>query len=92
MSSPSKRREMDLMKLMMSDYKVEMMNDGMQEFYVHFHGPADTGEVHKFNFGFLMNLHISVTTDEFNSGKKEAILAFYCGRWSISWRGVEDKS
>ncbi|PIN05825.1 Ubiquitin-protein ligase [Handroanthus impetiginosus] len=42
MSSPSKRREMDLMKLMMSDYKVEMINDGMQEFYVHFHGPKDS--------------------------------------------------
>ncbi|XP_059651380.1 ubiquitin-conjugating enzyme E2 5 isoform X2 [Cornus florida] len=42
MSSPSKRREMDLMKLMMSDYKVEMINDGMQEFYVHFHGPNDS--------------------------------------------------
>ncbi|KAK4275090.1 hypothetical protein QN277_018229 [Acacia crassicarpa] len=42
MSSPSKRREMDSMKLMMSDYKVEMINDGMQEFYVHFHGPKDS--------------------------------------------------
>ncbi|PPR89399.1 hypothetical protein GOBAR_AA31281 [Gossypium barbadense] len=42
MSSPSKRREMDLMKLMMSDYKVEMMNDGMQEFYVEFNGPKDS--------------------------------------------------
>ncbi|KAM0920053.1 hypothetical protein ACQ4PT_007722 [Festuca glaucescens] len=42
MSSPSKRREMDLMKLMMSDYKVDMINDGMQEFYVHFHGPNDS--------------------------------------------------
>ncbi|PON62907.1 Ubiquitin-fold modifier-conjugating enzyme [Parasponia andersonii] len=41
MSSPSKRREMDLMKLMMSDYKVEMINDGMQEFYVDFHGPKE---------------------------------------------------
>ncbi|XP_057981465.1 ubiquitin-conjugating enzyme E2 4 [Malania oleifera] len=41
MSSPSKRREMDLMKLMMSDYKVEMVNDGMQEFYVLFNGPSD---------------------------------------------------
>ncbi|CAL5430201.1 unnamed protein product [Camellia sinensis] len=39
MSSQSKRREMDLMKLMMSDYKVEMINDGMQEFCVDFHGP-----------------------------------------------------
>ncbi|KAB1214346.1 Ubiquitin-conjugating enzyme E2 5 [Morella rubra] len=26
---------------MMSDYKVEMINDGMQEFYVDFHGPSD---------------------------------------------------
>ncbi|XP_073028441.1 ubiquitin-conjugating enzyme E2 5-like [Primulina eburnea] len=41
MSSPSKRREMDLMKLMMTDYKVEMINDGMQEFNVEFHGPKD---------------------------------------------------
>jgi ubiquitin-conjugating enzyme E2 H len=42
MSSPSKRREMDVMKLMMSDYKVEMVNDGMSEFYVVFHGPRDS--------------------------------------------------
>ncbi|KAK1289969.1 Ubiquitin-conjugating enzyme E2 5 [Acorus calamus] len=42
MSSPSKRREMDLMKLMMSDYKVEMINDGMQEFYVDFNGPTES--------------------------------------------------
>ncbi|KAK1308122.1 Ubiquitin-conjugating enzyme E2 4 [Acorus calamus] len=42
MSSPSKRREMDLMKLMMSDYKVEMINDGMQEFYVDFNGPSES--------------------------------------------------
>ncbi|XP_031407014.1 ubiquitin-conjugating enzyme E2-23 kDa [Punica granatum] len=42
MSSPSKRREMDLMKLMMSDYRVEMINDGMQEFYVDFRGPKDS--------------------------------------------------
>jgi len=26
----------------MSDYKVEMINDGMQEFYVQFHGPKDS--------------------------------------------------
>jgi ubiquitin-conjugating enzyme E2 H len=42
MSSPSKRREMDVMKLMMSDYKVEMVNDGMSEFYVEFHGPQES--------------------------------------------------
>ncbi|XP_010436081.1 PREDICTED: ubiquitin-conjugating enzyme E2 4 [Camelina sativa] len=42
MSSPSKRREMDMMKLMMSDYKVETINDGMQEFYVEFNGPKDS--------------------------------------------------
>jgi hypothetical protein len=27
---------------MMSDYKVEMINDGMQDFYVDFHGPRDS--------------------------------------------------
>lgn len=42
MASPSKRREMDVMKLMMSDYKVEMLNDGMHEFNVEFHGPPDS--------------------------------------------------
>ncbi|PKU67629.1 ubiquitin-conjugating enzyme E2 4 [Dendrobium catenatum] len=42
MSSPSKRREMDLMKLMMSDHKVEMVNDGMNEFFVDFHGPKES--------------------------------------------------
>ncbi|XP_047976206.1 ubiquitin-conjugating enzyme E2 4-like [Salvia hispanica] len=42
MSSPSKRREMDLMKLMMTDYKVDMINDGMQEFHVQFNGPKES--------------------------------------------------
>ncbi|CAO2819982.1 unnamed protein product [Amaranthus hypochondriacus] len=28
-------------KRMMSDYKVEMINDGMQEFYVEFRGPSE---------------------------------------------------
>uniref|UniRef100_A0A803L8Q6 Ubiquitin-conjugating enzyme E2 H n=1 Tax=Chenopodium quinoa TaxID=63459 RepID=A0A803L8Q6_CHEQI len=36
MSSPSKRREMDVMKLMMSDYTVETINDGLNEFNVMF--------------------------------------------------------
>jgi len=42
MASPSKRREMDLMKLMMSDYKVDMVNDCLNEFYVEFVGPKDS--------------------------------------------------
>ncbi|KAJ7283070.1 hypothetical protein O6H91_15G046600 [Diphasiastrum complanatum] len=42
MSSPSKRRETDVTKLLMSDYKVEMLNDGMSEFYVEFHGPNES--------------------------------------------------
>lgn len=33
---------MDVMKLMMSDYKVEMINDGMNEFNVEFHGPPNS--------------------------------------------------
>ncbi|KAK2994332.1 hypothetical protein RJ640_005266 [Escallonia rubra] len=44
MSSPSKRREMDVMKLMMSDYNVEMLNDGLGEFNVELHGPEGRGE------------------------------------------------
>jgi len=42
MSSPGKRREMDVMKLMMSDYKVDMVNDSINEFYVEFTGPKDS--------------------------------------------------
>ncbi|KAG4378735.1 hypothetical protein AAZX31_17G089100 [Glycine max] len=42
MSSPSKRREMDVMKLMMSDYAVETINDGLNEFNVEFHGPKES--------------------------------------------------
>nr|XP_029118584.1 ubiquitin-conjugating enzyme E2 5 isoform X4 [Elaeis guineensis] len=42
MSSPSKRRDMDVMKLMMSDYIVETINDGLSEFNVEFHGPKES--------------------------------------------------
>lgn len=33
---------MDVMKLMMSDYSVETINDGLNEFNVMFHGPRDS--------------------------------------------------
>ncbi|KAL2492740.1 Ubiquitin-conjugating enzyme E2 5 [Abeliophyllum distichum] len=42
MSSPNKRRDMDVMKLMMGDYNVETTNDGLSEFNVEFHGPKDS--------------------------------------------------
>ncbi|KAG6467450.1 ubiquitin-conjugating enzyme E2 5-like isoform X2 [Zingiber officinale] len=42
MSSPSKRRDMDVMKLIMSDYSVETINDGLAEFNVEFHGPKES--------------------------------------------------
>eukprot|EP00294_Goniomonas_avonlea_P011758 CAMPEP_0114547004 /NCGR_PEP_ID=MMETSP0114-20121206/4235_1 /TAXON_ID=31324 /ORGANISM="Goniomonas sp, Strain m" /LENGTH=182 /DNA_ID=CAMNT_0001731535 /DNA_START=40 /DNA_END=588 /DNA_ORIENTATION=- len=42
MSSPTKRREMDVMKLMMSDYHVQTANDNLSEFFVKFNGPKDT--------------------------------------------------
>ncbi|CCD24427.1 E2 ubiquitin-conjugating protein UBC8 NDAI_0D01140 [Naumovozyma dairenensis CBS 421] len=39
----SKRRiETDVMKLLMSDHDVELVNDNMQEFYIKFCGPKDT--------------------------------------------------
>ncbi|KAI9119561.1 hypothetical protein K1719_009437 [Acacia pycnantha] len=43
MSSPSKTREMGVMKLMMSDYTVETINDGLNEFnVVELHGPKES--------------------------------------------------
>ena len=51
---------------MMSDYKVEMINDGMQEFYVHFHGPNESKIPFLFPCVFLFHvlvllMKISVT-------------------------------
>ncbi|KAH9938621.1 ubiquitin-conjugating enzyme/RWD-like protein [Fomitopsis serialis] len=43
MAAPSKRRiETDVMRLLMSDYEVNLVNDSMQEFYVRFYGPAES--------------------------------------------------
>ncbi|KAF8592333.1 hypothetical protein K439DRAFT_1625731 [Ramaria rubella] len=42
MSSPKRRIETDVMKMLMSDYEVNLVNDNMQEFYVRFYGPAET--------------------------------------------------
>ncbi|CAA0820209.1 Ubiquitin-conjugating enzyme E2 5 [Striga hermonthica] len=42
MSSPSKRRDMDVMKLMMSDYTVEPIDDDINKFNVEFHGPKES--------------------------------------------------
>eukprot|EP00002_Diphylleia_rotans_P000355 TRINITY_DN1018_c0_g1_i1.p1 TRINITY_DN1018_c0_g1~~TRINITY_DN1018_c0_g1_i1.p1 ORF type:complete len:193 (-),score=60.15 TRINITY_DN1018_c0_g1_i1:854-1432(-) len=42
MSSPSRRKEMDVMKLMMSDYQVHMIKDSMVDLEVKFFGPKDS--------------------------------------------------
>lgn len=42
MSSPKRRIESDVMKLMMTDHEVTLMNGSMLEFYVKFHGPKDS--------------------------------------------------
>lgn len=42
MSSPKRRIETDVMKLLMSDYDVSLVDDNMQEFYVNFEGPKDS--------------------------------------------------
>lgn len=42
MSSPRRRIETDVMKMLMSDYEVTLVNDNMQEFYVRFKGPTET--------------------------------------------------
>lgn len=41
-ASPNKRREVDIMKLMMNDYEVTMADDSVSEFFVKFKGPKDS--------------------------------------------------
>lgn len=39
----NKRREKDVMKLLVSEYEVELVNENTNsEFFVKFHGPADS--------------------------------------------------
>ena len=40
--SPTKRRDMDLMKLMMSNHEVVMLQEEKADFYVKFRGPKDS--------------------------------------------------
>jgi hypothetical protein len=40
--SPSKRRELDVTKLLMSDWKVELVEDNLSEFYIEFAGPPES--------------------------------------------------
>jgi ubiquitin-conjugating enzyme E2 H len=42
MSSPEKRRDMDIMKLAMHDFKVEICEDDDYDIVVDFHGPKNT--------------------------------------------------
>ncbi|KAL2319924.1 hypothetical protein Fmac_028893 [Flemingia macrophylla] len=43
---------------MMSDYKVEIINDGMQEFFVESHRPKDSKFVHPFVSFYLFILFV----------------------------------
>lgn len=45
MSSPRRRIETDVMKLLMSNMDVHLVNDNMQEMYVNFHGPSDSNQI-----------------------------------------------
>lgn len=55
MSSPKRRIETDVMKMLMSDYEVTLVNDNMQEFYVRFKGPEES------KLGHIANLLLSAT-------------------------------
>jgi ubiquitin-conjugating enzyme E2 H len=41
-ASPSRRREMDVMKLMMSDFQVDLVEDNISDMNIEFHGPPDS--------------------------------------------------
>eukprot|EP01135_Chromosphaera_perkinsii_P007742 Nk52_evm31s967 gene=Nk52_evmTU31s967 len=55
MSSPKRRIETDVMKLMMTDYEVSLINDCMLEFYVMFKGPKDSSYE-----GGLWKVHVEI--------------------------------
>lgn len=56
MSSSSHRRiETDVMKLLTSNFEVELVNDNIREFHVTFHGPADT-----FYAGGVWKIHVEL--------------------------------
>ncbi|KAM0723726.1 hypothetical protein Q7P37_000716 [Cladosporium fusiforme] len=55
MSSPKRRIETDVMKMLMSDYEVTLVNDNMQEFYVRFKGPEETPFL-----GGLWKIHVEL--------------------------------
>lgn len=59
MSSPKRRIETDVMKLMMSDYEVTLVNDSMQEFYVIFKGPAESKKLYSCGVEAYANIAIS---------------------------------
>jgi len=42
MAHSRRRVETDVMKMLMSDHDVHLVNDNMHEFYVKFHGPEET--------------------------------------------------
>ncbi|XP_020246597.1 ubiquitin-conjugating enzyme E2 4-like isoform X3 [Asparagus officinalis] len=42
MSSSNDRRQREIMDLMMKDFKVELVNDSVKEFFVELHGPEDS--------------------------------------------------
>ncbi|KAF5776081.1 hypothetical protein HanXRQr2_Chr13g0619291 [Helianthus annuus] len=42
MSSTTKRKEIDLMKLMMNNFKVETIDDSVNEFFVYMNGPPNS--------------------------------------------------
>eukprot|EP00499_Haloplacidia_sp_CaronLabIsolate_P006676 CAMPEP_0196769682 /NCGR_PEP_ID=MMETSP1104-20130614/686_1 /TAXON_ID=33652 /ORGANISM="Cafeteria sp., Strain Caron Lab Isolate" /LENGTH=186 /DNA_ID=CAMNT_0042139781 /DNA_START=71 /DNA_END=631 /DNA_ORIENTATION=- len=59
MSSPSKRRDTDVMKLMMSDFEVSLANeDDPSDFFVRFEGPEDTPYA-----GGQWKLHVQLPTE-----------------------------
>jgi hypothetical protein len=61
---------------MMSDYKVEMVNDGMNEFYVEFHGPPES----MFSISKLVFVLHSLF---FVNVKLNSVSQDYGGRWPL---------
>jgi len=82
MSSPGKRREMDVMKLMMSDYKVALVDDNVNDFYVVFSGPKESTCVSSGNNTYT---HTPTRRDDRGSMCARPTIAgpYEGGRWKV---------
>ena len=102
MTSPSKRRELDITKLLLSDHAVELVDDNISEFYITFHGPKESescgrwgGSVFLGGKGTRMSAphaaHGALPTPALPSHGVGACTTLHWAGWGRAWSGVRSR-